>query len=84
VFLFRATRACEEVVENMEIPLASWDISHPAPFQSVVEYLPSNQGWVDCRRGVVLELVEQAGLGRCGRGGCLGGGQGVENVGSER
>jgi hypothetical protein len=84
MLLFRAACTCQEVVEDVEVPLAGWDAGYPGPFQPVIEYLSSNQGGIDSGRRVILEFIKQSGLGgRRGRG-SLGRSQGIEDVGSER
>ena len=47
----------------------------------MVEQLPADEDGIHCGRRIILELVEQTGLGGCRGCGGLGGSQGVKDVG---
>lgn len=82
VGLFGMASTGEEVVEDVEVALAGRDSGDTAPLEAVGQELTTEQGGVGGDGGVVLQLVEETSLGRGRGGGRLGGGEGVEDVGS--
>lgn len=73
----------EKVVQHVEIAFTRGDIRYPASLQPMVQQLRTNEEGVRGRGRVVLEFVEEAGLGGRRCRGRLGGGERVEDVGGK-
>ena len=58
VLLFGWRSACEQVIQDVEIPLSRWYTTDSAPLKSVVKQLATNECWVQGRCRFVLEFEE--------------------------
>ena len=79
-----STGSGQQIVENVETPLARGHGCYPAPLESVIKDLATNERGAGCGGRVVLQFEEKTSLGRgrcCDGFGC---GQGVEDEGRQR
>lgn len=83
VGLFGRTCPCQQIVQNMETPLAGGHSCDAASLQTMIEDFAPNQSGVNGRRAVVLQFEKQSGFGGSRRSNRLGSRQGIKNKGSE-